>query len=177
MSPALGQAVTARLWYPQLDAYDAVRRMGMVASKFRHASLSKERLFILDFYLATPELLHKASLPAAVREALRALRLRRPENCFVSLPSPPLLFQKMTEVQTVALKTMIAKGLLVRELAQSGSIELTDAGRALFARQLSSFAGVDELRIADFLVEHLALIGESDIADLRRRTGLKRVGT
>ena len=171
----MGQAVRARLWYPQLDAYDALRRMGMLLASWRGPFLSRERLFILDFYLATPEFLHETSLPAADREAFRALQVPRPESSFVSLPSPPLLFQKMAEVQTVAFKTMLAKGLLNPAAAEAGNIEPSPRGRTLFTERLAELASDEEVRIVDFLAKHLSFVGTGEIAELRRRTGLKRV--
>lgn len=92
-----------RLWYPQLDVYDAIRRIGgLLACWDASAPPSPERLYISDFYLANPALLHKTHMDQNVRHNFNALGVSRPEKTFVSFPSPPVLFQKMDEVQRQA---------------------------------------------------------------------------
>jgi hypothetical protein len=167
--------MNSRLWYSQLDAYDAVRRMGLLLLEWAGAAPSAERLFILDFYLATPPLLHQATLPLAVRDAFRQLRVPKPEASFIALPSAPLLFHKMAEVQKAALQTMYAKGLLRTEAAAAGTIAHSESGRELFAKTLSSLTDEEEISFARFLLTHLAHVDDGEIGELRRRTGLRRL--
>jgi hypothetical protein len=105
--------MNGRLWYPQLDVYDAIRRIaGLLACWNPAARPSQERLYIADFYLANPPLLHKTHMSRDVRNEFNALGIDRPEKTFVSYPSAPILFQKMGEVQRQAFRTLVGKGLI-----------------------------------------------------------------
>lgn len=102
-----------RLWYPQLDAYDAIRRMGGLLAVWDAATPpSPERLYISDFYLANPPLLHPTHMSRDVRQEFNLLDVPRPEKSFVSYPSPTILFHKMAEVQREAFRTLSGKGLI-----------------------------------------------------------------
>jgi len=156
----------SRLWYPQLDAYDAVRRMGLLLMRWRREPPSAERLFITDFYLATPSLIHNASLPQDVRDQLRSIQIPRPEASFITLPAAPILFQKMAEVQGTALRTMLAKGLLSTEEAKAGAYVHSEAGLSVFSNTLAALVGERELEIADFLIAFIAFVGDGSISEL-----------
>jgi hypothetical protein len=93
----------ARLWFPQLDVYDAIRRMAGLLSFWDYQSPpSPERLYIADFYLANPPLLHKTHMSRDVRDQFNSLGVVRADKSFVSYPTAPLLFQRMDEVQRQA---------------------------------------------------------------------------
>ncbi len=49
--------------------------------------LEIEVLFILDFYLLFPFLLHMASMPEAVRATFRELRVEKYRDQFLQVPS------------------------------------------------------------------------------------------
>jgi hypothetical protein len=71
--------MTGRLWYPQLDIYDSIRRMAGLLSLWPSKSLpSVERLYIADFYLANPPLLHKTHMPNDVRKKFTSLNILKP---------------------------------------------------------------------------------------------------
>jgi len=165
--------MTVRLWYPQLDIYDSIRRMATILIKWKTPSASPERLCIFDFYLANSPLLHLTHMPSHVRKVFSALGITRPEKAFVSYPSPPVLFNKMQPVQAEALKTMVGKGLIDPDAYGRGQIVLAPAGRELFAGELASLSTEEEQLILSFLVEQFSQIGQTDITDLRRATGLR----
>lgn len=167
--------MNARLWYPQLDVYDAVRRIGgLLALWGAEAAPIPERLFIADFYLANPPLLHKTHMTRSVRNDFNALGIPRPEKVFVSYPSPPILFQKMDEVQRQAFRTLTGKGLIDLPGLEQGTVAPSATGRELFSYRFVPLFGENERRIAAFIAGPFAS-GDQDIAALRRSTGLRRV--
>jgi hypothetical protein len=173
----MGRGMNFRLWYPQFDVYDAIRRVATILVRWHPHQSSSERLFILDFYFANPPLLHNTHMPSEIRKAFNAIGILRPEKSFVSYPSAQLLFHKMEPVQAEALKTLVGKGLLDNEQYTKGSIRPSASGLAVFNENLVPLLAPGEVGTLDFLMEHFAKIGEDDIGDLRRSTGLRRVNT
>lgn len=167
--------MSVRLWYPQLDVYDAVRRMAALLNFWKGRPPSKERLYIVDFFFANPPLLHDTRMTDDVRKTFNGLKIERPEKSFLSYPSAPILFQKMAEVQRQALQTLIGKGLIDLESLASGEVISSEPGRALFARQIKGLIAESEKPLLSFLADKFASIGEDDILALRRSTGLRRL--
>jgi len=165
-----------RLWYPQLDIYDAIRRMAHLLSAASERTFSSERLYILDFYLANPPLLHLTHMPSEMRKKFGALRISRPEKLFLSYPAPPLLFQKMEAVQRDSLSTMLAKGLVVGSDATSVEVRLSELGKRVASEQLAALLSETESRVLPFLQGEFATIGADDVTALHRATGLRRAG-
>ncbi|WP_375595587.1 ABC-three component system middle component 5 [Algihabitans albus] len=164
-----------RLWYPQLDVYDAIRRIAGLLALWNAGSLpSKERLHVADFYLANPPLLYKTHMMQEVRREFYQLNIKRPEKIFISYPSAPLLFQKMGEVQRQALRTIIGKGLIDLPSLERGIVAPSPLGRNFFDSNLLALLNDNECRLADFLANSFAT-SEQKISDIRRNTGLRRV--
>ncbi len=115
--------MSLRLWYPQLDVYDTVRRMLGLLNAWSGDTLTTERLYISDFYLANPELLHRTHMLSDVRRNFRELAIPKPEKAFLSYPSPQMLFAKMEPVQKEALRTLIGKGFIAIDALRLGHIE------------------------------------------------------
>lgn len=162
-----------RIWYPQLDVFDCIRRVSVVASLREQKFSSVERLLIGDFFFANPPLLYQISMPSEVRKLFVELKVRRPEKSFLSYPAAPLLFHKMEPVQRRALKAMAAKNLLDRNKFDQRQIDLTDLGRKVLLERLDYTSAEREL--AQFIAVQLMAIGEDNIEDLRKRTGLRRL--
>jgi hypothetical protein len=168
--------MSGRLWYPQLDVYDAIRRMAGLLLFCDPASLpSRERLYIADFYFANPPLLHTTHMTSEVRRQFNALGVPRPEKTFISYPSAPLLFQKMEEVQRQAFRTLVGKGLIDVQSLDRGIVKPSDAGAALLDEHFASLLNEEERRIGKFIANSF-LRGGEQIDGLRRSTGLRRVG-
>jgi hypothetical protein len=166
-----------RLWYPQLDVYDAIRRIaGLLAYWDTSSPPSQERLYIADFYLANPALLYKTHMTRDMRNEFNALGVKKPEKSFISFPTPPLLFQKMDEVQRQAFRTLTGKGLIDAERLAEGAVIPSDAGRAVFVDLFLPLLSDSERKIASFIAQSFAAVGTSEIGGLRRSTGLRRVG-
>jgi hypothetical protein len=166
--------MTGRLWFPQLDAYDAVRRIGGLLGLWQGKALpSPERLFIMDFFLANAPLLHKTHMPQEVRKAFNELSVPRPEKSFVSYPSAQVLFQKMDEVQRQAFRTLSGKGLIELKQLESGNVAPSDKGRKLFREEFLPLFSASERQIGAFLVDRYAPETRA-ISDIRQSTGLRR---
>lgn len=164
-----------RLWYPQLDVYDAIRRIaGLLVLWDKRCVPTPERLCIADFYVANPPLLHRTTMKANVRQRFNALDIVKPEKAFVSYPSPPLLFRKMDEVQRQAFRTLSGKGLIDLTRLENAEVAPSDEGYKIFRRKFLPLFGAKESEVATFIVSEF-LVANDDIADLRRRTGLRRV--
>ena len=167
--------MSVHLWYPQLDVYDAIRRIGCLLNiwNMEHPP-SPERMFIVDFYLANPPLLHKTNMSADLRKRFNELEITRPERSFLSYPSSPILFQKMDEVQRQAFRTLTAKGLLELDSLGEGEIVPSTSGIKVFEDMFAPLFMGGERGIAEFLCNSFAA-ASIDIALLRQRTGLRRL--
>lgn len=165
--------VNGRLWYPQLDVYDCVRRVAALVSGFATAP-GVERLCIADFYLANPPLLHWTKMSREMRRAFAELKIVHPEKSFLTYPAPSLLFVKMEAVQKEALRGMGGKGLISIQRFQQGVVEFTDFGQQTFATMLSKTLGNSEIELVRFLVEDFAARSEEGSQGLRTSTGLRR---
>ena len=167
--------MTGRLWFPQLDVYDAVRRLGGLLGLWQGKTLpSPERLFIMDFFLANAPLLHTTYMPEKVRRAFRELGVPRPEKSFVSYPSRQILFQKMDEVQRQAFRTLSGKGLIELPALGKGGVAPSEEGRAVFQQEFFNLFSDDERQLGAFLVGRYAPESRT-ISDIRQSTGLRRL--
>lgn len=161
----------SRLWYPQLDVYDTLRRMCVLLQSFG-TQPSVERLCIADFYLATPSLLHDTSMQLEMRHAFKDLKIQRPEKGFVSYPAPQILFHKMESIQKQALLELSGKGLVSNELLIKGKVKLASLGYEKFP--LETMASPEEIKICLFLTSKFSAIEEVGNKQLRLQTGLRR---
>lgn len=164
-----------RLWFPQLDVYDAIRRMAALLSSWNSEPPSPERLHILDFYFANPPLLHHTHMPSHIRREFNKIEISRPDRAFLSYPSAPVLFHKMGPVQTQALSTLVGKDLVDRGCFTSGRVVPSNAGFKIFREELGSLVTESERSVLHFLTHDFSMIGAEDVAELRRSTGLRRV--
>ena len=166
--------MNTRLWYPQLDVYDTIRRMLGLLIAWPEQDLTAERLYISDFYLANPPLLHRTHMPSEIRKEFHALSIVKPDKGFLSFPSPQMLFAKMEPVQKEELRTLVGKGFVALDALRAGKIVADEKlGQVGDMVVMSS----DERRIVDFLTSGFARIGAGVPGDLRLATGLRRPGT
>lgn len=166
--------MNGRIWYPQMDVYSCVRRMGGLLLSF-DASPSLERLYIADFFLANPPLLYKCTMSRETRKAFSELRVVRPKKSFLQYPAGPLLFGKMEPIQKEALRAMAGKGVLSMDVLKTGIAELSSLGSELFRSESVKGFEAAETRLIDFLTSDFAAPTEEGIAGLRRSTGLRRL--
>ncbi len=166
--------MSIRLWYPQLDIYDCIRRMGMLLRSWPDNPPSLERLYITDFFLANPPLLHDTSMTQDIRKVFSGLEIPKPAKAFISYPSSQLLFHKMEPIQKHALQTIVGKGLIDDVKLKNGLVEKTVLGEKAF-NQLDEFSkNSQEKAIVTFLNTHYAHMSLNDLTEFRRKTGLRR---
>ena len=165
--------MSGRLWYPQLDVYDCVRRLGALLSAYSLPP-GLERLYIADFYLANPPLLHRCQMTQSTRRVFRQLKIVRQEKTFLTYPAPPLLFKKMEPIQKEAMRAMTGKGLLSTEQLQRGFGKLTPLGQATIGTILVAGLSKGEVDLIRFLTKDFAASDEVGAFELRRSTGLRR---
>ncbi len=162
----------SRQWYPQLDIYDTIRRMAVLLRDFEKAP-GVERLFIADFFFATPALLHRTSMTKEVRSQFSQLDIARPDKSYVTLPTPQLLFYKMEPVQKQALTELCGRGLIDMELFNQGRITLSLSGYAIFDSKYL-YTSIEN-SISGFLTKKLFSVDMMANMELRSRTGLHRI--
>ena len=163
-----------RLWYPQLDVYDTIRRMGLLLSEWGDYSPSFERLFIADFFFANPPLLHKTNMKSETREIFMSLKIPKQEKVFLQYPLAPILYHKMESVQKQSLQSLTGKGMLDLESLKTGSVKLNEFGRELTAEHGVLNLAENEKKVVKFLTESFAFDKNDGLRDLRQRTGLRR---
>lgn len=164
--------MSSRLWYPQLDVFDAIRRFGLLLRGF-DAPPGLERLYIGDFYLSTPSLLHRATMTMEMRREFRALEILPPDKSFVSYPTVPLFFHKMEPVQKQAIFEIRGRGLLLEEKLEHGSVALSVLGQAMFNSNGFTYTKEEEL-VSHFLTRTFLSIKNVTQKEFRLRTGLRR---
>lgn len=165
-----------RQWYPQLDVFDTVRRYTALMLRWSGEGPTRERLFVSDFYLVNPSLLHKTKMTSDARKAFNSLRVPHPEQIFLRLPSPAVLYQKMSGIQSEALHNMLGRGLCDLHVADTGRFQLSEEGQE-FARSIEQTLVLPlESSVIDFLASDFKMVGV-ERGGLRAATGLTRIGT
>jgi hypothetical protein len=163
----------SRLWYPQLDVASAARRFVRIVDYWQGAALSVERLFVFDYFVATPSLIGDIKMPNEYRKRYSELDLPKKKDEFVSFPPATLLFHSMTPIQKRALVSLVAKKVFSKESYDAGAVDLTDTGQKT-ARDLSPvYQGEAETIALDFMASLMAADAFASKSDLRSRTGLR----
>jgi hypothetical protein len=165
-----------RQWYAQLDVFDTIRRYLALLGRWNGESPGRDRLFISDFYLVNPCLLHLTHMTAGVRRTFASLTIARPDKAFLKYPSPPILYGKMAGIQTQALHNLVGKGLFDVQLVDKDQYRLSSAGRNLATGMGDRLVLPGEESVLNFLTTEFASIGQGK-AGLRAVTGLRRLGT
>lgn len=164
-----------RIWYPQLDIYHTIRRIAALLYFWEKNTAPLERLYISDFYFANPPLLHSVRMPAAVRASFKALEIQKPENSFLTYPTPSILFHKMESIQKKALQAMVAKDLLDSKTLHNGEASLSSLGEEFTESRVMAGLSEKDTKLIKFLAKSFSQISEGDSVDLRKRTGLRRM--
>lgn len=164
--------MSSRLWYPQLDVFDAIRRFGLLLRDF-DAPPGLERLYIGDFYLSTPSLLHRATMTIEMRREFQSLKIPPPDKSFVSYPAVPLFFHKMEPVQKQAIFEIRGRGLLLENKIEHGILALSKLGQTTFNSDGFIYTEEEEL-VSHFLTKTFLSIKNVEQKEFRLRTGLRR---
>ena len=168
--------MTYRQWYAQLDVYDTIRRYLALLNSWKGTAPSRDRLFISDFYLANPCLLHLTHMTSEVRRAFSSLKIVKPDQSFLKYPSPPMLYGKMAGIQSQALHNLVGKGLFNVELVDKDQYSLSATGNGLAKGMRDRLVLPGEEGVLNFLTTEFASIGQGK-GGLRAVTGLRRLGT
>ena len=161
-----------RIWHPMYDPYHCGFRMLRLLSV--QPALDIEVLFILDFYLLFPFLLHKASMPETVRAKFRELRVEKYQDQFLQVPSPQSLYRDLSVIQKTSLVGLAARGLIDPTAYQKGVAELN--AESVPSKLSGRIASVNQADAAlvNFLVNQFAPLGLLGPRGLRNLTGLVR---
>lgn len=165
-----------RLWYSQLDVFDTARRYLAILSRWSMEAPDRDRLFVSDFYLANPSLLHQTHMSADVRRAFNELKVPKPNDCFLKYPSPPILYSRMGGIQVQALHNLVGKGLFKIALVDRDQYQLSLEGQRIVSELGSQLILPGEGPVLEFLTTAFNTIGNGK-GGLRSVTGLRRMGT
>ena len=165
----------SRIWYPQFDVYDTVRRICVILFEWREGTPALERLCIIDFYFANPPLLHNVKMNRNVKRSFLTLELPHPKSTFLSYPEAPILFSKMKPIQTTALNSLIGKGLIDADFIKMGSVKFTSRGEEFVERRFVPTLTESDRSIAPFLTKQFTELAYGDIGDVRKITKLRWV--
>jgi hypothetical protein len=165
-----------RLWCPQLDPYDTIRRMSLILRQMDGTPVSREKLYICDFFVANPALLHKTYMTSEVRKKFYKLEIKKPEASFINYPPAPILFAKMAGTQRIALQNLIGRNLLSLDSVRSDVILLSQEGRNFAARIFLGLSNEIEPRLLRFICTDFASVAADQPGGLRAATGLRRIG-
>lgn len=163
-----------KVWYPQFDAYDSIRRMLLILQDMTDLEVGLERLFIADFYVCNPPLLHKTTMSSEDRNRFNGLKVTKPEKAFISFPAAPLLFRRMAAVQKEAVATLAGKSALNLDRFSRGYARLTESGISLASDISLLGGGANERELVAFVATTFSASSVSEITDLRRKVGLRR---
>ena len=140
------------------------------------AGLSLERLRILDMYLLYPPLLHRLSLPTAIKEKFRELKIENPKTTFMKLPSNASIWQNLQVYQSASLKQLVGRGLLDQSAFQNKVARLL---RDNLPTELAERVGVEnaeDSKLISLLVEEMSVLSMTGSGGLIRRSGIPARG-
>lgn len=163
----------SRLWYPQLDVASAARKFVRILDHWQGVELSVERLFVFDYFIATPALIGDIKMTNAYRKKYSELGLPKKKDEFVIFPPATLLFHSMTPIQKRALVSLVAKKVMSKESYDAGSVALTEIGQQTAGDLSDVHKGEAETIALDFMASLMATDEFASKPDLRSRTGLR----
>lgn len=135
-----------------------------------------ERLRILDMYLLYPPLLHRLSLPTAIKEKFRELKIENPKTTFMKLPSNASIWQNLQVYQSASLKQLVGRGLLDQSAFQNKVARLL---RDNLPTELAERVGVEnaeDSKLISLLVEEMSVLSMTGSGGLIRRSGIPARG-
>lgn len=165
-----------RQWHAQLDTFDTLRRCLAILMNWKMTAPRRDRLFVSDFYLVNPSLLHLTQMSREARSAFNFLNIPRPDDAFLEYPSPPLLYNKMAGTQMLAIQNLVGRGLCDVSLADKGQYQLSEMGTELAVSLGDRLVLAREMAVLSFITGEFASVG-TDKGGLRSATGLRRIGT
>ena len=163
----------SRLWYPQLDISSCARRFLQILMHWNDEPLNTEKLFIFDFYLASPSLIGDIKMDSANRAFYGKQHLPKKKDEFVNFPPAALLFHSMLPIQQKAQASLAAKNILDKEFFEIGNNKLTEFGNGVGSTLQASSKIEGEAEALDVLIRLFSSELFEGSANLRSRTGLR----
>jgi len=162
-----------RFWHPSQDAYHCAFRILML---LRHSGkeISEDMIRLLDLWLLYPQLLHRLSKPARLKEDFDSLKVEKPQHSFLKLPSTYVLFRDVRVYQTIALRELEARSILRYEHRQGAMVKLVDGSVPTGLMERVDAGCQNNHRLLKFLVEDLASLGALGSDGLYHRARLPR---
>lgn len=114
-------------YQPAFDPYYAVYRLLRLRQVVLiNQKLHRDHLKILDFYLQFPFRIDDLRLQQSDRKYRRLAKEYLRSKPYGDLPDDRILFNRMSPIQSAALDTLAVKGLIDRNLYDSGTVKSAD---------------------------------------------------
>jgi hypothetical protein len=170
-----GTMADYRVWYASRDPYHCIFRMIRLLEA-KGGPIPIEQLRILDMLLMFPSLLHRLTLPSALRERLRGLHVETPAKSFVHLPGTASVWQDLQIYQLTALKRLVGLGMLKRDDLRdsNASLDHSQTPTELLNHAIAQNEAASSL--VQFLVNDIGTLPMTGSQGLVRRTGLPSRG-
>jgi hypothetical protein len=161
------------VFQPALDPYHAIFRLFRLFPILKGATLSRDHVRILDFYLLFPFLISSVRL---LREGQHFKKLARKYanlKPYGQQPEGPLLFARMDTMQNAALDTLAFNSFLEKEALAADRVVVVNK---MLPREISQRVielneqQADLLEFLQSLAREYPLLGDNG---LKARTGLK----
>lgn len=160
-----------RSWHASRDPYHAAFRMIRLLNHTKEKNFNLEHLYFLDFFLTFPFLLHRTHMRQDQRKRFNAMRIRRPKDYFMDVPSTPSLFRDMDPIQKTAISWLAGVGIIEREAFLVGEAHLVTTAVPSELLHRAEERNQVEQTLIDFIVNDF---GGVSLSELREMTGLRR---
>jgi hypothetical protein len=131
-----------------------------------------ERLRIFDMYLLFPPLLHRTSMPQAMKAHFRQLDVPTPDSIFTRLPSVASAFQELRLYQNAAANYLAAKDILQKDGLRKGVAIFNPANLPEDIQTSVRDRNGDVIPLLHFLIEQIGRIPLAGSESIYRRAGL-----
>ncbi|PVZ59230.1 hypothetical protein C9422_09765 [Pseudomonas sp. B1(2018)] len=156
------------IYHPAFDAYHCVFRMLAVIQVVPSLEVEKARL--LDFYLMFPSAMKDIRLPASLSHGRKIAK--SVSNVYHDPLNPQVAFRDMAQIQSSALRSIAASGLINLQQFEKGMIERMDTALpASLLEKVSAFLSGQQT-VVDFVLKELASLPLRGLNGLKHRTEL-----
>lgn len=138
--------------------------------------IAVERLRMLDMFLLYPSLLHRVSLPSAIKDQFRQLKIPSPNDLFIRLPSTASVWQDLQIYQSTALTNLAARGILKKSAIREGQADIELEPIPPELRHRLKEANTEQTSLMDFLVNSLSALPMVGREGFARRAALPARG-
>jgi hypothetical protein len=158
------------VYHPAFDVHHAMLRMLRLVESHPTKSLPKDQLRILDFYYLFPHCL--AEVQVMKGQVAKKNRFARRANRFNRVPSPKMLLMRMEGIQTAAIHTLAANGLIDSQAFSEGTVIRTKVPLTEHLAALVNDQPSEDREVVEYLATEISKIPLSGENGLKKRTGL-----